>query len=81
MGSHSTGPTFTIWFRSALLSEYNEYCVCYYNFPLDTPFRVSRTCPDAPPNVGRIVADPARGGVNPTYATPPDVLVYHGDSQ
>jgi 4-aminobutyrate aminotransferase-like enzyme len=28
---------------------------------------------DAPPNVGRIA--------NPTYAAPPDMLVYHGNSQ
>jgi hypothetical protein len=28
---------------------------------------------DAPPNVGRIA--------NPTYAAPPDILVYHGNSQ
>jgi hypothetical protein len=28
---------------------------------------------DAPPNVGRIA--------NPTYAAPPDMLVYHGNFQ
>jgi flagellar biosynthetic protein FliO len=41
--------------------------------PVDEDLWFSGIFRDAPPNVGRIA--------NPTYAAPPDMLVYHGNSQ